>query len=78
MWSIVCIGVVTECYARLRRFNPQVLLTDHLALVTDLWWLAVCAMLFIGFMLWRVPQEEAKLVEVFVRSRWPGVGPLKG
>jgi protein-S-isoprenylcysteine O-methyltransferase Ste14 len=37
-----------------------------LALVTALWWLMVCAVLFIGiFALWRVPKEEAKLIELF-------------
>ncbi|NJM42665.1 MAG: isoprenylcysteine carboxylmethyltransferase family protein [Anaerolineae bacterium] len=37
-----------------------------LALVTGIWWLAACAAIFIGFFaLWRVPKEEAKLIEVF-------------
>jgi protein-S-isoprenylcysteine O-methyltransferase Ste14 len=37
-----------------------------LALVTGMWWLAACAAIFILiFALWRVPKEEAKLIEVF-------------
>ena len=36
-----------------------------LAMVTALWWLAACAMVSIGFMLWRVPLEERALIEVF-------------
>ena len=36
-----------------------------LALVTAMWWLAALAVLFIGFMLWRVPKEEATLIEIF-------------
>ena len=36
-----------------------------LSVITAMWWLAACAALFIGFMLWRVPKEEAILVGVF-------------
>jgi protein-S-isoprenylcysteine O-methyltransferase Ste14 len=37
-----------------------------LAVLTGLWWLALCAVLFIGiFAFWRVPKEEAKLIEIF-------------
>lgn len=37
-----------------------------LAVVTGIWWLAVCAVLFISiFALWRVPKEEARLIEMF-------------
>jgi protein-S-isoprenylcysteine O-methyltransferase Ste14 len=37
-----------------------------LSVVTAMWWLAVCAALFMGFfMVWRVPKEETKLIEIF-------------
>ena len=36
-----------------------------LAVVTAMWWLAAFAVLFIGFVVWRVPKEEATLIELF-------------
>ena len=36
-----------------------------LAVLTALWWLAACGLVFMGFIAWRVPREEAKLIEVF-------------
>jgi protein-S-isoprenylcysteine O-methyltransferase Ste14 len=35
------------------------------AVLTGLWWLAFCSLFFFVFIFWRVPKEEAKLIEAF-------------
>jgi protein-S-isoprenylcysteine O-methyltransferase Ste14 len=36
-----------------------------LAVLTGLWWLAACSVVFLAFLAWRTPREEARLIEIF-------------